>query len=129
MVTGPVVAGDAGPVEGEDHGEAVQADVEIGLVEGAAEERGVDGHHGPEPRHGHAGGGRHGVLLGDAHVEEPVGELGLEGEEPGRAGHRRGDGDDLGPLPGGVEDGAGEGVGVGRRRDGRPRGPPRSAAP
>ena len=31
---GPVVAGDAGPVEGEDHRQAVQPDVEVGLVEG-----------------------------------------------------------------------------------------------
>ena len=81
MVAGPVVAGDPGPVEGEDDGQAVQPHVEVGLVEGAAEERGVDRHHGSQPGHGHAGGGGHGVLLGDADVEETVGELGLEREE------------------------------------------------
>ncbi len=117
MVTGPVVTGDPGPVEREDHGEPVQPDVEVGLVEGAAEERGIDGDHGPEPGDGHAGRGGDGVLLGDADVEEPVGELGLEREEAGRAGHRGGDGHDLGTMPGGIEDGAGEGVGVGGRGD------------
>ena len=122
VVAGPVVTGDPGPVEDEDHRKAVQPDVEVGLVEGAAEEGGVDGHHRSQPGHGHAGGGGDGVLLGDAHVEEPVGELGLEGEEPGRAGHGRGDGHDLGSLPGGLEHGAGEGVGVGGRRDRRPTG-------
>ena len=117
VVAGPVVPGDPGPVEREDHGQAVQPHVEIGLVEGAAEERGVDRHHRPQPGHGHAGRGGDGVLLRDAHVEEAVGELGLEGEEPGGSGHRRGDGHDLGPLPGRVEHGAGEGVGVRGRRD------------
>ncbi len=77
MVAGPVVTGDAGPVEGEDHGKAVQPDIEIGLVEGAAEEGGVDGHHRLRPAMAMPGRGRHGVLLGDTHVEEPVGELGL----------------------------------------------------
>ena len=33
-----------------------------------------------------------GVLLGDADVEEAVGEAGLERQQPGRAGHGRGDG-------------------------------------
>jgi hypothetical protein len=36
------------------------------------------------------------VLLGDADVEEPVGEVRLERQEPGRAGHRGGDGHDAG---------------------------------
>ena len=94
VVAGPVVTGDPGPVEGEDHRQAVEADIEVGLVEGPAEEGGVDGHHGAEAGHGHAGGGGDGVLLGDADVEEAVGEAGLEGEQPGRTGHGRGDGHD-----------------------------------
>ena len=54
----PVVAGDAGPVEHEDDRAAVEADVEVGLVEGPAEEGGVDGDHGPDARHAHARGRR-----------------------------------------------------------------------
>jgi hypothetical protein len=45
VVAGAVVACDAGPVESEDHGQPVQADVQVGLVEGAAEKRRINGHH------------------------------------------------------------------------------------
>ena len=44
VVARAVGAGDAGPIEGEDHRQAVQPDVEVGLVEGPAEERRVHGH-------------------------------------------------------------------------------------
>ena len=70
----PVVAGDAGAVEAEHHGQAVQADVEDDLVERPGEERGVDGDDRAQPAHRHAGGGGDRVLLGDADVEEAVGE-------------------------------------------------------
>ena len=93
MVAGPVIAGDAGPVQHEDHRAAVEPDIEVGLVEGTAEEGGVDGDDGPDARHGHAGGRRDLVLLGDPHVEEPVGEAGLEGQQSRRPGHRRRQGD------------------------------------
>ena len=87
MMARAVVAGDAGPVEHEDDRAAVQADVEVGLVEGPAEEGGVHGHHGAQPGHGHAGGRGHLVLLGDADVEEALGEASLKGKEPGGPGH------------------------------------------
>ena len=80
-------------------GAAVEADVEVGLVEGAAEEGRVDGDHGSDAAHGHAGGRGDLVLLGDADVEEAVGEAGLEGEQPGGPGHGRGQGDDRGRRP------------------------------
>ena len=98
VVARPVVAGDPGPVQGEHHRQAVQADVEVGLVERPAEERRVHRHHGPQPAHGHARGRGDGVALGDAHVEEPVGPAGLEGQQAGRAGHGGGDGHDLGEI-------------------------------
>ena len=79
----PVVAGDAGPVQHEDDRAAVEPDIEVGLVEGAAEERGVHRDDGPDARHAHAGGRGHLVLFGDPHVEEAVGEAG-----PGRAAAR-----------------------------------------
>ena len=80
MVAGPIVTGDAGPVEDQDHGDPVESYVQIGLVESPGEERGIDGHHRSEPGHGHAGRGGHGVLLGDPDIEETVGETGFERE-------------------------------------------------
>ncbi len=77
-MAGTVVAGDAGAVEDEDDRQVQQADVEVGLVEGPREERGVDRDDRLQSAHGHAGRGGHGVLLGDADVEEAVGELRLE---------------------------------------------------
>ncbi len=56
VVRRAVVAGDAGPVEAEHDGLAVQADVEVGLVEGPGEERRVEGDDGSQAAHRHAGG-------------------------------------------------------------------------
>jgi hypothetical protein len=42
-----------------------------------AKEGGVNGHDRAQTAHGHPGAHRHRVLLGYAHVEEPVGEAGL----------------------------------------------------
>ncbi len=80
-----------GAVEDEDDGQVQEADVEVGLVEGPREERGVDRDDGFESAHRHARRRGDGVLLGDADVEEPLGELRLEVEQSGRSGHRRGD--------------------------------------
>jgi hypothetical protein len=48
------------------------------------------------------------VLLGDADVDEPVGEPLAEGEQAARVRHRRGEGDDLGPGLGLGDEGLGE---------------------
>ena len=111
MVAGPVVAGDAGAVQAEDHGLAVEADVVHDLVDGPGHEGGVDGDHRSQPAHGHAGRCRHGVLLGDADVEEAVGVLLLEREQAGGVGHGGGDGHHLGPLGGLAHQRLGEGGG------------------
>ncbi len=100
VMTGAVVAGDAGAVEDDHHRQAVKSDVEVGLVEGAAEEGRIDRHHRPHAGHGHPGRGGDRVLLGDAHVDESLGEPGLEGQQTGRTGHGRGDGHDPGVLLG-----------------------------
>ena len=115
MVRGAVVAGDAGAVEAEHHGQVVEADVEVDLVEGPGEERGVDGDDRAQAAHGHAGGGGDRVLLGDADVDEAVGEALLEREQAGGAGHGGGDGDQLGAGLALLDDGLGEGAGVARR--------------
>jgi hypothetical protein len=113
VVAGPVIAGDPGPVQHEDHRAAVEPHIEVGLIEGTAEEGGVDGDDGPEARHGHAGGRRDLVLLGDPHVEEAGGKAGLEGQQSRRPGHRRRQGDHTRVVLGGCQQGAGEGIGVG----------------
>ena len=65
------------------------------LVEGAVEERGVHGDDRVQPGEGEAGRAGDRVLLGDADVEDPVGELGGEAVQTGGDHHRRGDGDDV----------------------------------
>ena len=94
----PVVAGDTGPVDAEHHRQPVEPDVEVDLVDGAGEERRVDGDHRPEPAHGHARGGGDGVLLGDADVDDALGPSLLERAQAGRPGHGRGDGHQIGPA-------------------------------
>ena len=119
-----VGTGDAGAVDAEHDRQAVHADVEVDLVEGSGQERGVHGDHGTQTAHGHAGGGRDGVLLGDADVEEAVGEPRLEGKKAGGAGHGGGDGHDAGVALGNGQQCLGERLGVARRRRptlGRPR--------
>ena len=107
MVARPVVAGDAGPVDAEDHRQAVQAHVVVDLVPGPVEEGRVDGHHRPQATHGHAGGRGDRVLLGDADVEEAVGIAVAERSSPVGPGHGRGDGDHLGPRLGLGQQGGG----------------------
>ena len=94
VMRGAVVADQAGAVDGEDHRQALQADVLDEHVEGALQEGGVDGDHRPHAADGEAGGEDDGVLLGDADVEEALGEAPLELLEAGALRHRRGDGDD-----------------------------------
>ena len=73
VVAGAVVPGDAGPVEREHDRQTVEADVEVGLVEGPAEERRINRDHRPQPAHGHARRGSDRRLLGDPDVEKAVG--------------------------------------------------------
>ena len=112
MVRGSVVAGDAGTVEAEHDGQAVQADVVGDLVDGSREERGVDGEDRAQPTHGHPGRRGDRVLLGDADVDEPAGEALAEGEEAGGVGHGGRDGDQLRSGLGLLDHRLGEGGGV-----------------
>ena len=84
-----------GAVEHERDAGLVQRDVHEHLVEGAVEERRVDGDHGVQAAERHAGRRRRGVLLGDADVEDARGELGGERREPDRLEHRGRDRDDV----------------------------------
>ena len=85
VMAGPVVAGDARAVDAEHDGQRMQADVVDDLVPRAAEERGVDGDDWPQSTHGHTRGRGHGVLLGDADVEAPIGETLGERQQAGGA--------------------------------------------
>lgn len=76
VVGGSVLADETAPVEGEDDVKILEAHVMEDLVEGPLEEGGVNGDDGDEPLHGEPGGEGDAVLLGDAHVEEPVREPG-----------------------------------------------------
>ena len=89
-------------------GQAVQRHVVHDLVPRPVEERRVDRDDRAQPAHRHAGGPGDGVLLGDADVEEAVGETLLERQQSGRAGHRRGDRDDALVVLGQLDDGLGE---------------------
>ena len=84
---GAVVADEAGAVDGEDHRQALQADVLDEHVVGALQEGGVDGDHRPHAADGEAGGEDGGVLLGDADVVEALGEAPLELLEAGALRH------------------------------------------
>ena len=81
---GAVAARDAGPVEDEGDAGPVQGAVHEELVEGAVEERRVDGDDRVQPGEGEPGRHGHGVLLGDADVEDPVGVGGGEPVEARR---------------------------------------------
>ena len=85
-MTCAVGAGDAGAVETEDHGEAVQADIEVDLVDRPGEEGRVDGDERAEATHRHAGCRRDGVLLGDADIDASIGESFAEGRRPVESG-------------------------------------------
>ena len=74
VVGGAVIAGDACAIQSEHHGLAQQPYIQIHLVNRPREECGIYGHHGSQATHRHACCCGHGVLLGDAHIEAPIGE-------------------------------------------------------
>src|SRR5512138_2730836 len=95
LVGRPVVRHDAGPVEDEDDRQVHEADVVVELVVGPLQERRIDGHDGLEAGEGQPRGEGHGVLLGDADVEEPLRQLLRELFQARALAHGRGDGQDL----------------------------------
>ena len=112
MVGGAIVAGHARTIEAKEHRQVVQAHVQVHLVERPGEEGGVHGEDRPQPHHGHAGGRGHGMLLGDAHIEDPIGEPLHHGQQPNGVGHGGGQGHHLRAGCGFGDDRFGERVGV-----------------
>lgn len=87
VMTRTVISGDPGAIEAEDHGKAMQGDVVDDLIPSARQECRIERDDRTHATHGHSGGTRDRVLLGDAHVEESVGETFLKRQESGGAGH------------------------------------------
>ena len=112
---GPVGADQAGAVEREAHGQALDGHVVHHLVVGALQEGRIDGRERLEAFRGQARGEGHAVLLGDADVEGALGELLGEQVEPGARRHGCGDGNDLVVLARLLDQALGEHLGVGRR--------------
>ena len=75
VVRGAVLAHDAGTVDGEHHVEIRQGVVDDHLVDGALEERGVQGHDRLHAARRQTAGQAHRMFLGDAGVHETLGEL------------------------------------------------------
>ena len=75
LMSRAVVGHDPRPVQGEHDRQVLEADVVIDLVVGALEERRIDGADGFEAAERQPGGEIHGVLLGDADVEELPGQF------------------------------------------------------
>ena len=96
VVARAVRAGHPGAVQGDGDRQLVQRHVHQQLVEGPVEERRVDGHHRVQAGHRQARGHSHRVLLGDAHVVNPVRVGGLERGEADRVQHGGGDGHHVG---------------------------------
>ena len=116
VVAGAVRAGDPGPVEHHGDRQLVHRHVHHDLVERPVEERRIDGHHRVQAAHRQAGRRRDRVLLGDADVEQPIRETLSERRQPGGAGHRSGDRDDVAAFSCVADQRFGE-----RRRPARPR--------
>ncbi len=74
----------------------METDVVVELVPGPVEKGRIDGDNRAKAAHGETGGGRHRVLLGDAHVDEPFGIAAGELDQPARTWHRCGERHQLG---------------------------------
>ncbi len=115
VVRWPVVTGDAGAVEAEDDRLAVEADVEVHLIECPREERRIDRDNRPESAHGEAGGKGHRVLFGDTDIEGSIGETIKERQQTGGIGHRGCDRNDVIVGFTQLDDRLGERIGVAPR--------------
>ena len=120
VVRPAVVAGDAAAIERESDRQVHETDVVEDLVETALQEGRVDRHDRPHAAEREAAGERHRMLLGDAGVQEAIGELLGERNQTGAVGHRGGDRDDPRIVLGEPDGRLAENGGVGGRRPGLP---------
>ena len=108
-----VWAGYAGAVETEDHWLAVQANVEIDLVERAGHKRRVDGNDRSKASHCHTCRRGNRVLFSDAHVVGAIGKPLPEGEQAGGVRHGCGDRHEVLMFLCELHQRLGEGLGIG----------------
>ena len=94
LVRRAVAADEAGAVDREHDGQALQRDVVDQLVVAALQEGRVDRDHRAQAVAGEAGRERHGVLLGDGDVEIALGKALLELDQAGTLAHRGRDADE-----------------------------------
>ena len=99
LVARAVLPDEPGAVDRDQDGLVVLADVVDRLVERALEKGRVERDDRPHPAHREPGRERHGVLLGDADVDEPIGKRRRERRQARPRGHACGDRDDprIGP--------------------------------
>ncbi len=90
-VSRPIGADEAGPVDGEAHGEILDRDVMHDLIVTALKEGRIEGAERLEAFGGEAGGEGHRMLFGDADIEGALRERLLEDIEPRAARHGGGD--------------------------------------
>ena len=90
-----VGADQPGAVQREAHRQILDRDVMHDLVVGALQEGRINRRERPKALRREPGGEGHRMLLGNADVEGPLGELLGDLVEPGARRHRRGDRDDL----------------------------------
>ena len=117
VVAGAVRAGDPGAVQHDGDPGLVQGHVHEQLVEGAVQEGRVDADHRVQPAEGQAGGGGHGVLFGDADVEDALRVAFGHGLQAHRLQHGPGDRHDVLALVGDVGDFLAEDRGPGTRAE------------
>ena len=94
LVARAVLADEPRAIDGQDDRRIVLADVVHELVEGPLAEGRVDRDHRSHPGQRETGGHRHGMLLGDADIEESRREAVLERGQAGSGRHPGGDGAD-----------------------------------
>jgi hypothetical protein len=110
-----VGADEARAVDGETHGQFLDRHVVHDLIVTALQERRVDRRKRFAAFRGQTGRKRHGVLLGNADVEEAVGKFAREEIEAGAGRHRRRHCNDVLVLPGLLHEAFTEHFGVGGR--------------
>ena len=117
-VSRPVGTDQPCPVDGEAHRELLDGDVVHDLVIGTLQKGRIDRGERLIAFGGETSSKGHGMLLGDAHIETPLGESLGKAIEPGAGRHRRSDGDDLFVVTRFRNQRVGEDLGVARRRAG-----------
>ncbi len=113
MVGRPVGPDDSAPIQGQNHRQALQANIVEDLVVGPLHECGVNGYHRNESFGSQTRSKSNPVLFGDSHVEESVGKFLSEGIQARSLGHGRRDANQTWIFPAQLDHGLSEDLCVG----------------